>query len=143
VTCGVTAFDFSRPADKRTLFPKVTLDHMPLGPTGAEIPDTIADIKANIQHLHARLLGEELDISDPEIERTYQLFLETWKEGAANVTSGKENAWLSWWCQARVDPNTQQDLPEAQKIGDDPNYTVRAWMAVITYLLSDYKFLFE
>lgn len=143
VSCAVTAFDFSRPADKRTLFPKVTLDHVPLGPTGAEIPDVIADIKANIQHLHSRILGEELDLSDPEIERTFGVFLETWKEGAANVESGKENAWLSWWCQARVDPNTQQDLPEAQKINEDPNYTVRAWMAVITYLLSDYKFLFE
>ena len=103
----------------------------------------MADIKANIQYLHSRILGEELDLTDPEIERTYGVFLETWKEGAANIESGKENAWLSWWCQARVDPNTQQDLPEAQKIGDDPNYTVRAWMAVITYLLSDYKFLFE
>ena len=44
---------------------------------------------------------------------------------------------------ARVDPNTQQDLPEAQQISDDTAYTIRAWMAVVTYLLSDYKFLFE
>ena len=143
VACGVTAYDFSRPASERTLFPNVTVEHYPLGPTGAEIPDAIADIKANIVHLHARILGEQLDITDPEIERTYQLFLETWKEGAANVAGGKEDAWLSWWCMARVDPNTQQDLPEAQQISDDTAYTIRAWMAVVTYLLSDYKFLFE
>ncbi len=143
VACYATAYDFSRPAGERTLFPKVSVEHTPLGPTGAEIPATIADIKANLVHLHAQILGEQLDISDPEIERSYQLFLETWKEGAANVAAGKENAWLSWWCAARVDPNTQQDLPEAQQISDDTTYTIRAWMAVVTYLLSDYKFLFE
>jgi nucleoside-diphosphate-sugar epimerase len=41
--------------------------------------------KANIQHLHERILGEKLDIDDPEIDRTYQLFLETWKEGSASM----------------------------------------------------------
>ena len=143
VACASTAWDFSRPADQRKLFPKVTLDHIPLGPTGDEIPDAIADIKANIQHLHSQILGEELEVTDPEIERTYNLFLETWKEGSANVAAGTENEWLSWWCQARVDPNTQVDLPEAEKINTDKNYTIRAWMAVTTLLLSDYDFLYE
>ena len=143
VSCAVTAWDLTRPAEQRALFPKVTLDHVPLGPTGDEIPDAIADIKANIQHLHARILGEQLDLDDPEIERTYQLFLETWKEGSANVTAGKENAWLTWQCMVRVDPNTQVELPMNQQFGDDPAYVVRSWMAVVTYLLSDYKFLYE
>ena len=143
VACGVTAYDFSRPAGERALFPKIDVLQTPLDPTGSEIPDAIAAIKANIQHLHARILGEELDIGDPEIERSYQLFLETWKEGTANVASGKEDAWLSSWCMARIDPNTQKDLPEAQQISDDTAYTIRAWMAVVSYMLSDYKFLFE
>ncbi|HEY8379304.1 MAG TPA: DUF1592 domain-containing protein [Nannocystis sp.] len=143
VACAVTAYDFSRPVDKRKLFPKVTLDHVPLGPTGAEIPDVIADIKANIVHLHQQLLGETLTEDDPEVERTYNLFLETWKEGVENVAGGSENAWLSWWCQARVDPNTNVDLPEAEKINTDENYVIRSWMAVMSYLLSDYRFLYE
>jgi hypothetical protein len=143
MACGITAYDFTRAADKRTLFPKVTLEAVPLGPTGDEIPDAIADIKANIQYLHERILGEKLELEDPEIERTYQLFLDTWKDGTANLAAGEEDPWLSWWCQARVDPNTQVELPEAERLGEDPNYTVRAWMAVITYLLSDYSFLYE
>jgi hypothetical protein len=143
MACGITAYDFTRAADKRTLFPKVTLEAVPLGPTGDEIPDAIADIKANIQDLHERILGEKLELEDPEIERTYQLFLDTWKDGTANLAAGEEDPWLSWWCQARVDPNTQVELPEAERLGEDPNYTVRAWMAVITYLLSDYSFLYE
>lgn len=143
VACAATAYDFSRAADQRKLFPKVTLDHIPLGPTGDEIPDAIADIKANIVHLHGRVLGETLDVSDPEVERTYKLFLDTWKDGTAAVAAGKENPWLSWWCQARVDPNTQVDLPASELIDTDENYTIRAWMAVMSYLLSDYNFLYE
>ncbi|MFY0538508.1 hypothetical protein [Nannocystis pusilla] len=107
------------------------------------MPDNVAAIKANIVHLHQRVLGEELAADDAEVGRAYDLFLETWKDGKANVASGAENEWLSWWCQARVDPNTNVDLPDAEKIETDKNYTIRAWMAVMTYMLSDYKFLYE
>lgn len=57
VACSVTAYDFSRPVGERTLFPKVGVEHDPLGPTGAEIPGAIADIKANIQYLHERIVS--------------------------------------------------------------------------------------
>ena len=30
-----------------------------------------------------------------------------------------------------------------EQITSDESYVIRAWMAVVTYLLSDYKFLFE
>lgn len=143
VACAATAYDFSLPADKRRLFPEVTREQVPLSEAGEEIPDAVADIKANIVYLHGRILGETLAVDDPEVARTYDLFLETWKDGAANVASGSENAWLSWWCQARVDPNTQVDLPTEQLIDTDENYTIRAWMAVVSYLLSDYDFLYE
>jgi hypothetical protein len=135
VACAATAYDFSRPADQRRLFPKVTLEQLP-GQADAAIKD-------NIVHLHQRLLGETLAADVPEVLRTFTLFVDTQKEGSANVAAGTENEWLSWWCQARVDPNTQVDLPEAERIDTDKNYTVRAWMAVVTYLLSDYEFLYE
>jgi len=35
------------------------------------------------------------------------------------------------------------ELPEEQQIRRDDNYNIRAWMAVVTYLLADYKFLYE
>jgi hypothetical protein len=137
VSCFTTAYDFSRPADQRALFPKVEPTQTPVAPGDVDA------IKANIQYLHERVLGEKLDLADPEIERTYALFLATWTEGAAAVADGQENPWLSWWCQARVDPNTQADLPESERIDTDENYVIRSWMAVVTYLLSDYKFLYE
>ncbi len=143
VSCAVTAWDLTRPVDQRKLFPKVELTTLPFTAEGSEDAAAVAAVKANIVHLHARILGETLDVADPEIDRTYALFADTLKEGAANVVAGKENAWLSWQCMVRVDPNTQVELPMDQQFGDDTTYVVRAWMAVVTYLLSDYKFLYE
>ncbi len=31
----------------------------------------------------------------------------------------------------------------AQQINDDKYYTVRSWMAVVTYLIIDWKYLYE
>ena len=36
-----------------------------------------------------------------------------------------------------------KDLPQDQVIDSDRNYTIRAWMAVMTYMLSDWKYLYE
>ena len=54
-----------------------------------------------------------------------------------------ESEWLTWSCRGRVNPETNEELPEEQRLEKDGNYSVRAWMAVITYLLSDYRFLYE
>lgn len=143
VACSVTAWEFTRPADQRLLFPMVTLDHLPEGDSGDPVPGAIDDIKANIQHLHWRILGESRELDDAEIDRTYQLFYDLWKAGYANVQSGSEDEWLEWACAGRIDPRTGEELPEAEKINTDGKYTVRAWMGVMIYLLSDYRFLYE
>ena len=143
VACAVTAWEFTRPAEQRLLLPHVTLEHLPEGPSGDQVPGAIEDIRANIQHLHKRILGEDLAIDDPEIERTYQLFYDLWKQGYQDVQNGVQDEWMEWQCAGRVDPHTQVDLPESEQIFTDPNYTIRAWMGVIIYLLSDYRFLYE
>src|SRR5581483_8402860 len=68
ISCQVTAYDFTLPKAQRRLFPNVDKDQAPL-------PDSVDSIRANIQHLHELVLGEHLDVGDPEITRTYQLFL--------------------------------------------------------------------
>jgi hypothetical protein len=143
VACAVTAYEFTLPADQRRLLPHVTLDHLPDGASGDPVPAAIDKIKLNIQHLHRRVLGEELALDSPEIERTYALFYDLWKQGRADLASGVEGEWMEWQCAGRVDPNTQVELPESQQIFTDPNYTIRAWMGVLIYLFSDYKFLYE
>ena len=75
VACKATAFDFTKAKDKRLLFPAVDVDTEPEG------ADAEAAIKANIKHLHARLLGEQLADDSAELAATYKLFVETYKEG--------------------------------------------------------------
>ncbi len=117
VSCQATATDFARPMGERVMFPNVTMD---------DTPDTNdAAVRANIKHLHWQLLGEKLEDNDPELQRAYDLFRDVWQDG---------------------NNNDYGDLPgacRADGVDSDPNYTVRAWMAVVSYMLSSYKFLHE
>ncbi|MBZ5708514.1 DUF1588 domain-containing protein [Nannocystis pusilla] len=134
VSCNATAFDFSKPADARLLFPLVE---------PADTPDfKAAEIKANIQYLHERILGEVLASDDPELERTYELYREVWLAGAQNIADDLEGTGLGP-CGATKDPNTGVALPDEQKLTQDELYTIRAWQAVVAYLLSDFAFLYE
>ena len=137
LACHVTAYDFTKARADRRLFPMVDLTEVPES-AGNIVAGSVADIKKNIQHLHQLVLGEKLDLGDPEIERTYQLFLDTWRELNLSSDTG-----LSWECSGRWDKITGQDLPDDVQITDDKTFAVRSWMAVMTYMLSDYKFLYE
>lgn len=119
--CEVTPTDFSLTSGNRKLLPFVQLNDTPDNATG------IANIKQNIQFLHKHILGEELTINDPEINRTYDLFSSVW-----NVTTGNN---IPVECRA--------NLATTHPVAIDANFTVRAWIAVVSYLLNDYKFLYE
>jgi mono/diheme cytochrome c family protein len=143
VSCRSTAYDFSLPVAQRSLFPDVELTTMPLAMDGSPDAAGATAVRAAIVRLHARFFGETLSSTDPEIERTYQLFVDTMRAGRAAITADTENSWLTWSCQARVNPATGEDLPMSQRIDQDPQYVIRSWMAVVTYLLSDYRFLHD
>jgi hypothetical protein len=152
MSCAAVPTDFSRlPADRK-LFPTVEIegtvyDPMELQPEsgGLEVPQAIQGIKETIRSLHKHILGENLPVTDEEVERTYQLFVETWREGSALVgqeVDGLPND-LPGQCQSTEEYFSGTALPEEQQVISDENYVVRSWMAVLTYLLSDYKFLYE
>ncbi len=143
VACGVTAWDISRPAAERHLFPYVEIATAPRSESGSDDSAAVTAIQQNIQYLHAQILGETLAAGDPELTRTYQLFVDTWNEGLAKVAADTLSDRLLWQCQARQNPYTGEDLPDGERIEMDDKYTIRAWMAVVTYLMSDYKFLYE
>ena len=82
-------------------------------------------------------------INDPEIDHTYTLCYETWKEGKAAIEANTTPSWLPWRCRAQWDFWTNETLPEHLQIRYDYDYTIRAWMATMSYLLSDYRFLYE
>jgi mono/diheme cytochrome c family protein len=137
LACSATAWDISRPLEQRKLFPYVEATTFPSDAAG------IAAVQQNIQYLHSRLLGENLELTDPELLRTYQLFLDTWNEGLAKLSTDEYADDLVWSCRGRWDPATGEELPEGERLEKDDQYIVRSWMAVVTYLLADYKFLYE
>ncbi len=139
VSCSATAFDFTRATDERLLFPKVELTDMPDSDAGRTA------IIENIVYLHQHLLGEKLDASDPEIQRTYALFEGVFGDGHADLLSedGDYSVALPSACRATVDRVTGEELAEGDSLLDDPDYTVRAWMAVVSYLLGDHRYLYE
>ena len=120
-SCEVIPGDFNLSANNRVLLPFVELADTPNSAAG------IANIKQNIQYLHKQVLGEELAINDPEITRTFDLFSSVW-----NVTTGNN-----------IPPACRGGLSSSNSVSVDAAFTVRSWMAVMSYLLNDYRFLYE
>lgn len=98
-----------------TLFPFADQTDVPDGGNGDNA------IRQNIQFLHRQLLGEDLALNDPEIGNTYQLFVDVRATGETAIPS-----------QCRGGGGST-----------DTNGTVIPWMAVVTYLLTDYRFVYE
>jgi hypothetical protein len=136
VSCQATAFDFTRPVEERMLFPMVETTDLP----GAG-DDAILE---NIQYLHRHLLGEALDRDDPELHRTFEMFKAVQEHGSVDLLSEDPEYSINLPnpCQATTDRITGEDLGGAA-LTEDPDYTVRAWMAVVSYLLGDFAFLYE
>ena len=64
-------------------------------------------------------------------------------QGSARSVPGFHLARALDACRGTRNPTTGMALPMAVQITDDRNGTVRAWMAVLTYLFSDYRFLYQ
>jgi hypothetical protein len=147
MACKFVTADFVRPKAQRRLMPLVERTYAPEDNNGFAITQAEMAIKHNIQYLHAHLLGETLQLSDDELERTWLLFRDTWREGQEALGKGSKNGgvdvWLNWSCAAREDPDTGAKLDDKNKIEQDPNYVLRSWMAVVSYLLQDARFLHQ
>ncbi|MBS2012882.1 MAG: DUF1588 domain-containing protein [Deltaproteobacteria bacterium] len=139
---------------------------------GAElvaVPDAEAKIKETIKHLYFRLLGETVATDSPEVTRTYGLFVDVWRDlENTNLTDGGKSEGMSnyrcvaetdWDKPVRFEPDANgrfnpvfeklRDRPDkapyepGMRLDRDENFTVRSWQAVMTYLLSDYRFTHE
>lgn len=84
-------------------------------------PNGESAIRKNILFLHRHILGEELTPGSAEITATYKL----WQDVRALDKSSIPG-------QCRSNGETT-----------DTNGTVLPWMAVVSYLISDYKFLYQ
>ncbi len=123
VACKNTSLDFSRPNAERLLFKDIEPDVMP------GTPEADAKIRNTIAHLHQRVLGRTDAPDSEEVNRTFKLFSGVVADATERKVPAKEE---NWFCrQGLVAP-----VP-------DPKYTVRAWRAVLTYLLRRPEFLYE
>lgn len=120
-SCSSVPADFAKAAASRALFPYVAITDLPDNGTGT------ANIRKNIQYLHKRVFGEELDVNDSEITRAYNLFV------AVKAKSTGSN----------IPVDCAGTLTTTDPVRVDANGTVRSWMAVMAYFLMDAKFLYE
>ena len=98
-------------------------------------PEADEKIRRAIVQLHAVVLGRDRAPDHPEIERTFQLFAGILEDAHEKKGIGKEE---SYFCGARKDRNSDKGQTR-----QDPTYAVRAWRAVVTYLLRQDDFLYE
>lgn len=157
LACKVVPADFSMPKEQRRFFTDVEAAFAPKDANGFEVSAAVTGIKENIRKLHYQILGEDLAINDPEIERTYQLFLSVWEPGSKAInepgagedppegqprTEGKQ---VPYACGPEMNPKTGVYYTEEEQNAarQDDLYTKRAWMAVFSYLITDYKFIYE
>jgi hypothetical protein len=153
MACRATAFDFTKErtqtSNNRRLFKFVSPDIQPFDNDGFELSSNIEAIKKNIQYLHQILLSEKLSLTDAEIEASYQLFLSTWQLGQTMLANPDDyqptpSASLYWTCRGRWDRENNDEALDAElRVERDENYVIRSWMAVMTYLLSDYRYIYE
>jgi hypothetical protein len=122
VACKHVARDFARPAKERRLFPGIEPDVVP----GS--PENDAAIRKTIVHLHEKILGLSDAPTSAEADRTFKLFAGI----VADATS-----------QKGFDKREAYACRQGGAVTDDPHYTIRAWRAVVTYLLRRPEFLYE
>jgi len=127
VACKNVSADFALPSGERRLFPGIESDVVP----AADDADAEQRIRASIVHLHQYLLGRDDQPDDPEVDQTYRLFASVVAEAESR---GRFEQVESYFCKS-----SGQEGPR----DPDPHYTIRAWRAVVTYLLRQQEFLYE
>lgn len=121
VACKTVPADFALAPNQRKLFPRIEPDVLPTDET---------KVRDAIVHLHSRILGRNDQPDDPEVDRSFRLFAGIVADAQAQ---GRFDQRESYFCRAS----------KAEVRSQDPQYTMRAWRAVVTYLLRQPEFLYE
>lgn len=127
VACKNVAADFKLPPHERRLFPQIEPDVVP----SDDDPEAEQRIRAAIVHLHEHILGREDSPDHPEVDMTYNLLAGIVAEATAREQHDKTE---SYFCKSSGDEGPRDA---------DPHYMIRAWRAVVTYLLRQPDFLYE
>lgn len=138
MVCQTVLQEFQRPRDERWLF------------TLVEMTDTAANNRTLIQQQVNRLLAmiwgnSRTDLALEQSE-AFNLWQEVWQSRQATAASSylyhndETNDDNDEYCRLDWD---NADNPDNPAIVRDPNHTLRSWMALLSYLLSDFVVLYE
>ncbi len=144
MACKVVPNEFAIPPKQRRFFGGIEIEFAPRDASGFEVSGAAAAIKETIRTLHYKILGENREVTDPEIERTYKLFVDVWDAGYKAVKAGEEEDHMQ--CGTDYNYVTGEYLTGEDaglETREDALYTKRAWMAVFSYLITDYTFIHE
>jgi hypothetical protein len=136
--CRVVIDEFEQDKTQRLLFNLVDVSDTPNSNNSA--------VRNQINQLIARLWGSQVHTDIViEQEQAYQLFNAVWQDRVANAPS----IWL-YHNDESDGPNAGDDdefcvldWNNEQALRYDEHHTIRSWMALLTYLLSDFSILYE
>lgn len=149
LACYAVSRDFWTPQQQRRLFLFVDKESTPFDAVGNIDDSVMQSIRQNIQYLHTYLLGEGLALDSVEFKATEQLFMNTLNRGRQliiNSGGDRSDVNLPDYCDVTIDfegKNLRDVNGEDLRLYEDRQYVIRAWMAVLAYLLSDYKFVYS
>jgi hypothetical protein len=136
-------------AADRLYFSAIEVDTVPLdGADGEGNPINIQAVQSTIEGLHKGLLNEVVTPESQAYKETYDLFVGVWQVGQTLLENGGEESVLPVPCRAGKDYFSGKDFeesasPNRSPVKQDGKYVIRAWMAVVSYLLSDAGFLLQ
>ncbi|MDF1880402.1 hypothetical protein JHD50_03635 [Sulfurimonas sp. MAG313] len=142
MSCYPVSLDFYKQSSDRKLFPFVDKKMTPIGDANVTM------IKNNIVYLYQHILGEKVNVNSSDVQRAYNLFYETYQAGIIGMEADDFSNRLNGGCAVTRDPVTNQNLWDRDRrendlVYYDGAYVIRSWAAVITYMLSDFKFLYQ
>ena len=137
VACPAVMIDFERPNNQRLLFKDIEPS---ITPENGEV-----QIREKIAELHNKLWGVRHSPDDPEVIATYSVLVDV----RANRTQWMQQEGHGDWAYVYPFESCNFYLAEHWEDGGighrgaDPTFMKNAWMAVITYLTSDFQYLHE
>jgi len=149
LACYSVPQEFLQPAEKRKLFPFVENYHSPYNEAGELDATSMELIKLNIQYLHEYLWGEYYPLEAAELLVAESIFMQSILWGRQHMEN-EDNNWSSVTLPSGCGRNRDifgnslnvEGGPD-NRMRYDRNFVMRSWMAVLAYMLADYKFLYE
>jgi len=128
--------DFALPSTQRKLFHLIEADTVPYDDNNYLITENSNLIYETIRHLHQHLYGH---IDETEVQFSYDLFIDLWSQGIDLINNDIESIYLpTKLANHPITYEYQNNL-----LYEDRQYTIRAWGALLSYLINDYQFLYE